>query len=235
MRDHRVADGAHGLFSRPFTERSPRFECVRDLADPGDERAFVGAGLFAPRTDPRHGRRRPESFAESLARSRRASRRDGPDPAPSEVGDGDAARIREDVGQDQDPALREDPVGLERRRAVRALGDHPSPNAGRVLRGDLILARCKDENVALELEQLLVGETHACVAVLERSVLAHVFREQRYVETVDRVEAARHVRDRQDRGAARVQLLSGDTADVAEALNDAPLLIERPGQPVTRG
>ena len=44
---------------------------------------------------------------------------------PFEVGDGHAAGVREDVGQDGNPSLAEDLVGLERRRAVRALRDHP--------------------------------------------------------------------------------------------------------------
>ena len=54
------------------------------------------------------------------------------------------------------PRSREDRVGLERRRPVRTLGDHPRPQARRVVRRDLILAGSEHEDVAVELEQLLV-------------------------------------------------------------------------------
>ena len=42
---------------------------------------------------------------------------------PLEVGDGDAAGVREDVRQDRDAALGQDRVRLDRGRPVRALGD----------------------------------------------------------------------------------------------------------------
>ena len=59
-------------------------------------------------------------------------------------------------GSDRDAALGEDRVGLERGRAVRALGDHARLDARRVLARHLILARGEDEDVAGQLEQLLV-------------------------------------------------------------------------------
>ena len=47
---------------------------------------------------------------------------------PLEVGDDDAARVREHVGQDEDAALVEDLVGRRRHRAVRALADDLRPD-----------------------------------------------------------------------------------------------------------
>ena len=44
---------------------------------------------------------------------------------PLEVGDDDAARVREHVGQDEDALVLEDLVGGRRGRAVRALADDP--------------------------------------------------------------------------------------------------------------
>ena len=48
---------------------------------------------------------------------------------PLEVGDRDAAGVREHVREHGDAALGEDLVGLDRRRAVRALGDQPRLDA----------------------------------------------------------------------------------------------------------
>ena len=90
----------------------------------------------------------------------------------------------EDVREDRDPALAEDLVRLERRRAVRALDDHPGPHVRGVVLRDLILPRGQDEDVALELEQFGVGDPRAEVAPLERAVLADV-----RVQSLD-VEAA---------------------------------------------
>src|SRR5438067_600363 len=56
---------------------------------------------------------------------------------PLEVGDGDAAGIREDVRQHRDAALVQDPVGLVRHRAVRALGDQARLHPRRVVGADL--------------------------------------------------------------------------------------------------
>ena len=45
---------------------------------------------------------------------------------PLEIGDGDAAGIRQDVREDDDAALGEDRVGVDGRRPVRPLRDHPA-------------------------------------------------------------------------------------------------------------
>ena len=90
---------------------------------------------------------------------------------PFEVRDGDAAGVREDVGQDRDAPLGEDRVGLERGRAVRAFRDQPRLDPVRVLLGHLILARGENENVAGKLEQLLVRDPRPRLPVLERAVL----------------------------------------------------------------
>ena len=59
------------------------------------------------------------------------------------------------------PRSSEDRVRLERGRAVGALGDHPRLHPRRVLPRDLILERGEDEDVAVELEQLLVRQVLA--------------------------------------------------------------------------
>ena len=61
-------------------------------------------------------------------------------------------------GRIEDAALGEDRVGLERGGAVRALGDQPRLDPGGVLLRHLVLARGEDEDVAGQLEQLLVRD-----------------------------------------------------------------------------
>jgi putative transcriptional regulator len=53
---------------------------------------------------------------------------------PLEVGDGDAAGVGQDVGEDEDALVLEDLVGLEVGGAVGALGQDAAADAGRVLR-----------------------------------------------------------------------------------------------------
>ena len=65
---------------------------------------------------------------------------------PLEVGDRHAAGVREDVRQDDDAALGR--VGLDRRRAVRALRDHLRVDPAGVVGRDLILEGGEDEDVA---------------------------------------------------------------------------------------
>src|SRR5207244_4716909 len=59
---------------------------------------------------------------------------------PLEVGDGDAAGVREDVWHDRNPLLAEDLVRLDRRRSVRALYDEQRVDPVRVRARELVLA-----------------------------------------------------------------------------------------------
>ena len=77
---------------------------------------------------------------------------------PLEVRDRHSTGVCEDVGQDRDTALGEDRVGGERRGAVRGLGDDGGLDARRVVDRDLILVRSQNQDVAVELEQLLVRD-----------------------------------------------------------------------------
>src|SRR4029450_9876482 len=91
----------------------------------------------------------------------------------------------------------------------------------------------EDEDVARELEQLLVRDPVAAVVTGQRSVLRDVGVKGRDAEAGLVVGAARDVRDRNDAGAALVQLRGRDTTDVPESLNDTgasgKLVTEPPG------
>ena len=68
---------------------------------------------------------------------------------PLEVGDRDTAGVDVQVGYDEHVASLEYLVGLGRRGSVGALGDDLGLNARRVVLGDLLLAGCRHQNVAL--------------------------------------------------------------------------------------
>ena len=72
---------------------------------------------------------------------------------PLEVGHGHAARVAEDVGDDEDAVLAQQDVRLGRRRTVRDLGEDARPDARRVLAGQLALERGRREDVDRQLEQ----------------------------------------------------------------------------------
>src|SRR5690349_2283086 len=83
------------------------------------------------------------------------------------------------------------------------------------------LARRDDEEVALELEQLLVRDPQTAVIPLERAMLGDVRVQLGHLETRRRVGAPGDVGHRDHRRAVVVELRHRDAADVAEALDDA--------------
>ena len=74
---------------------------------------------------------------------------------PLEVGDDDAARIREHVGEDEDAPLLEDLVGLGCHRPVRTFGDEARLHFVRVLGRDYLLQGARRENVAVDEQDLV--------------------------------------------------------------------------------
>src|SRR5580658_6424518 len=77
---------------------------------------------------------------------------------PLEVADGDAARVREDVGQHGDLLLEEDLVRLGERGAVRGLGNDLRLHLVRILGRQYVLEGGRHEDVRLRLEDLFVGD-----------------------------------------------------------------------------
>ena len=135
----------------------PRFERVRHLADPGHERGRAQRHVAILREVPDAVERVRQLLRELALISSRVqkirprscthSKYDTVTPP---------AFVR--MSGTRDAALGEYRVGADRGRAVRALRDHPRGDAWRVVRGDLILARGEDEDVAVELEELLVRD-----------------------------------------------------------------------------
>src|SRR2546421_3535888 len=173
-----------------LTDRSPRLERAGDLANSGHHRRLPERDrlLF------RHSPHAVECIGH-LVRELEANLLAVPEQAteilhPLEVGHGYTAGVREDVRDDGNATVGEDRVGLERRRAVRALDDELRVHAAGVFAGELVLARRDDEHVACQFQQLVVRDPLAAVVPRERSVLGRVRMQLRNVEAVGRVQAA---------------------------------------------
>src|SRR5918996_3571834 len=93
---------------------------------------------------------------------------------PLEVGDDDAAGVREHVGQDAHAAVLEDLVCLGRDGAVGALADDARLHLRRVLTRDHLLQRAGREQVAVDDEELLIRDRIAAAEALERPGLGLV-------------------------------------------------------------
>ena len=139
---------------------------------------------------------------------------------PLEVRDDDAARVREHVGEDQHALVLEDRVGRRRDRAVRALADDRGLDLVGVLRGDHLLERARREDVAVEQQELLVGDRLGVLEADERAVLGLVGERGRDVDALRVVERRRRVGDRDDERALLMEEVREVAADVAEALDD---------------
>src|SRR4051812_2287987 len=143
--------GSGTIASRTSSSISLRVDATglqrgRHLADRGDERGVAQRDAAIQRDVPdaveRVGHLVGEPAADLVAVPEEAAEV----LHPFEVRDGDAARVREDVGQHQDAALGEDPVPVDRRRPVRALCDELAPEAPRVRTRDLVLTRGHHED-----------------------------------------------------------------------------------------
>jgi hypothetical protein len=138
---------------------------------------------------------------------------------PLEVRDDDAARVREHVGQDEDAPVLEDRVGRGRHGAVRALADHRRLDPARVVLGHDLLEAAGREDVARELEQLLVRDLVHAAEPAEDAVLLLVRERGGDVDAFRVVDAAARVRDRHDLRALRMEQAREVRADVPEALD----------------
>ena len=146
---------------------------------------------------------------------------------PLEVGDDDAARVREHVRQDEHAVRVED----RRRRASSARSRPPSrcgANAVGVLLGDHLLERARREHVAVEHEQLVVRDRVAASAPRSRPPARLWAIAAAHRPPAASKSPAGRVRDR-DHGRAELgDELREVGADVAEALHHHAQPLDRP-------
>jgi len=76
---------------------------------------------------------------------------------PLEVADRHAASVGQDIGKDFDPPLRQDLVGVRVNRAVGRFDDDRGLDAGGVLLRDDAAEGCRDEQIDVELQKLIVA------------------------------------------------------------------------------
>src|SRR5579859_4270697 len=99
-------------------EQAARVQRRRHLADPDDERRAPQGHSLALGQIPDTVKCVAHLLGEPLADLLTAPEKPAEVLHPFEVRDGYAARVREDVREDDDPALGEDRIGLDGRRAV---------------------------------------------------------------------------------------------------------------------
>ena len=138
---------------------------------------------------------------------------------PLEVADRHAAGVAQDVGDDEDAAVVQDLVGLRGGRPVGGLGDDLGLDLRRVGAGDLVLERGGDEDVAVELEQLVVRDLVGAGEADDGAVLglpgAHLGR----IEAGCVVDAAGRVAHRDDHGTLGLEQRRRDAPGIAVALD----------------
>jgi hypothetical protein len=139
---------------------------------------------------------------------------------PLEVGDHHAARIGEHVGHDEDALVVEDLIRLRGGRAVRAFDHHPALHPVGVLLVDHPAERSRDEDVALERDQVVrVDLLSARVEVGDLAAVAHVLRELVGVDPVAAGDRPARVRHADHPRAELLHQPRGPRAHVSESLH----------------
>ncbi len=154
---------------------------------------------------------------------------------PFQVGDGHTASVAQDVGDDHYALGAQDVVCIRGGGAVGAFGNHPGLDVGGIGAGDLVLQRGGDQHVAIDGQELLVGDRLAAgVAFDQVGILAGIGQHVTGVKSIRVVQAAAHVADGDDPGALILQQISRDRTDVAEALHSHPRALDRDIQVLER-
>jgi len=123
------------------------------------------------------------------------------------------------LGDDEDALVREDAVGLQRRRTVRPFGQNATSQGMRVLAGDLFREGSGHENGTVQLQQFLVRDRIALRVPFERLVMLHPVDDVLDIEAGRIVNATGTVADRNDLAPLTREQLRRDRADIAEALH----------------
>ncbi len=138
---------------------------------------------------------------------------------PLEVRDRDASGIGKDVGHDRDPLLTQDPVGRRGGGAVGGFDQQLRVDPVGVAGMDDALDRGGDQDVALELEQVVVADRISVRVALHPAFGLRVLEDRIDVEAVGVVDPTGYVRNGTDAGAVLGRQRSGPEADVAEPLD----------------
>ena len=138
---------------------------------------------------------------------------------PFEVADRHAAGVAQDVGDHEDAVAGQDLVGLRGGRAVGRLGNEPGLDPAGVPLGDLVLEGGRDQDVAVDLQDLGVGDVRGAREPLDRPVLLLPAHDPGDVEALGIVDPAGRVGDRDDGRPFLADEPRRDRARVAEPLD----------------
>ena len=130
-----------------------------------------------------------------------------------------AAGVGQDVRNDQDAAVGQDPVRDRGRRPVGALDDHARLDPIGVPPGDLVRERARRQDLAVDFEQLAVGQRVAAGEADQAAGLLLVAGDLGRLEPALAVDRAARVREGDDPAAVHVEELGQRLADVAESLD----------------
>src|SRR3989339_306793 len=137
-----------------------------------------------------------------------------------EVGDGYAARVTEEVGDDVDAVLVEDLIGLGGRGTVGELGDDLRPDPRGVFLGDHVFQCRGEENVHVQFEELRIADRLRAREAADRGGLRLVLRNGFPVEPAFVHDATFRVADGDNLGAEpRLREEGRVEAGVAETLD----------------
>ena len=139
---------------------------------------------------------------------------------PLEVAGGDAARVSEDVGDDEDVLAGENVVGDGGGGAVGALAKNAALEFGGVEAGDDVFSRGGDEDVAFLDEDVVLIEGLGSGEVVDGAGAGLVLEEFGDVDAIGVVESAIELADADDFVAPVPEDFCSVGADVAEALDD---------------
>ena len=127
-----------------------------------------------------------------------------------------------------------DPIGFGRRRAVRGLGDDFRLYPRRVVLADLVLDRSRDEDVAVELQELRVRDPYRAREAGERTGLALVRVHAIRVDTLRVHDRACRIREPDDHGPELSHQLRREATGVSESLHDDACALEVHAQVLRR-
>src|SRR5438309_6182367 len=137
---------------------------------------------------------------------------------PLEVTHGHAAGVAEDVRDEEHALLVENPIGFGRGGSVRGLGDDLRLYARGVVFADLVLDRRRDEDVAVELQELRVRDPFRAREAGDRAGLAFVRVDAIRVDALRVHDRATRLREPNDHGPELGHQLRREAAGVPESL-----------------
>ncbi len=141
---------------------------------------------------------------------------------PLKVRNGDPAGVGKNVRQHQDSTIEQDRVRAWRGGTICGLSDDLRLNQWGVAFGDLTLQGCRNQNLAINLENLLIRDVFRLSKIHHRAGSPFVDRHSIEIETLRIVDASPRITHRNNRGVMVGHQPSRHRSRIAETLNGRP-------------